>query len=146
MPAHLEIKRIDLWSLFKLAFFLYAILGLFVGLFFFLFSLVTHGLMQSYTMEEFPGMGLFSGMMGGVLFIFLIPFMAFFYGVLGSVAITICGWIFNLVCRMAGGLKLVVETKDINVVPVTAPSATSLPSHSGTTGGESTTTETDQGL
>ncbi len=108
MLANLEIKRVDLWSLFKIAFFIYAILGVIVGFITLFFSLIMGGLTSSFYEEEFPGMGLLSGAFG----FFLIPFMAFLYGVIGSVFATICGAVFNFVSRLAGGLRIEIGDRE----------------------------------
>jgi hypothetical protein len=102
MFTRLEIKRIDLWSLFKISFFLYAVLGLFVGVIMFFFSFVVGGLTGSYYGDEFPGID----RIGTALGFFLIPFLAFVYGVIGSVVITILGGMFNIVCKLTGGFKV----------------------------------------
>ena len=102
MFTKLEIKRIDLWSMFKISFLLYAVLGLFMGVIMFFFSFVVGGLTGSYYGDEFPGID----RIGAVLGFFLIPFLAFVYGVIGSVAITILGGVFNIVCKLTGGFKV----------------------------------------
>ncbi|NIM20714.1 MAG: hypothetical protein GTO51_10890 [Candidatus Latescibacteria bacterium] len=108
MPANFEIKRVELWSLFKISFFIYAVLGLIVGFVTFFFSLLMGGFSSALSGEEFPHFGLLSGAFG----LFLIPFLAFFYGVVGSVCMTIGGWIFNIICGVGGGLRFEVSSKD----------------------------------
>ena len=44
MPTKLEIRRIDLWSIFKLAFMVYAVIGLIVGVFYGFFLLLANAL------------------------------------------------------------------------------------------------------
>ena len=98
MFSRLEIKRVDLWSLFKISFFLYTVLGLFVGVIMFVVSFVIGGLTGSYYGDEFPGIE----RIGTALGFFLIPFMAFLYGVVGAVAVTILGGVYNIVCKLTG--------------------------------------------
>jgi hypothetical protein len=117
MQIHLEIKRIELWSLFKISFILYAVVGVLVGFFMLFFSLVMQGIGGSYMYDEqFPGFG----MLGGVIGIIMIPFFAFLYGIMGSVFATIGGWIFNIVCGMSGGLRFQANTQEI-IPPAVAP-------------------------
>jgi hypothetical protein len=109
MLVQFEIKRIDLWSLFKISFILYAVIGVFVGFFMFFFSMVMGGLGSAFMQDEgYPGLPLLSGAMGFLL----IPFLAFLYGVIGSVFVTIAGWIFNIVCGLSGGLRFMADTYD----------------------------------
>jgi hypothetical protein len=112
MRAHIEVKRIELWSLFKIAFVLYAALGLLMGIIYGFFMLVAGSLQTAFLGDDFPEFG----MVGGVLGIILIPVIAIFYGAMGSVFVTIGGFLFNLVAGMVGGVR--IET---NVVSTSAP-------------------------
>jgi hypothetical protein len=99
----LEIKRIDLWSLFKIAFLLYACLGLFFGLLYGAFMILA-GVVQSTLSDELgdiPGLGFFGGLLGLVL----IPVIAMIYGAVGSVFVTIAGLLYNLMAKIGGGLR-----------------------------------------
>jgi hypothetical protein len=124
MFTRLEIKRIDLWSLFKVSFFLYAVLGLFVGIIMFFFSFVIGSLTGSYYGSEFSGIE----RIGTALGFFLVPFMAFLYGVIGAVALTILGGVYNLVCRLTGGFT--VEGAFEGEVPPTPAEPSPLPVYS----------------
>ena len=107
MKTRLEIKRIDLWSLFKIAFLLYACLGLVVGLFYGLFMIVAGAIESAFSNEfgDIPGLGFFGGMLGLVM----IPLMAVLYGAIGSVFVTIGGFLYNLMAKLGGGLSLQTE-------------------------------------
>ncbi len=119
-PIELEIKKIQLWSLFKIAFFIYASIGLVIGLFYGFFMFIIGGLNSSLLSDEFPRFGLLTGVLG----LFFIPFMAFLYGIFGSVFITIGAWIYNLVAGFTGGVR--VQTKE-NPVPGSFPAGYELP-------------------
>ncbi|MFQ5510977.1 MAG: hypothetical protein ACE5EO_03935 [Candidatus Krumholzibacteriia bacterium] len=125
MRALIEIKRIELWSLFKIAFVLYAALGLLLGIVYGFFILVAGGLQTALLGEDFPQFGI----LGGLLGIVLIPVFAVFYGAIGSVFVTIGGFIFNVVVGMAGGLR--VET---DVVSMGQPAEASMPAAPATPG------------
>ena len=105
MRTQLHIKSIGLWSLFKIAFTLYAVLGLVVGLFYGLLIMAA-GWMNwsevSSELSDFPGLGI----LGGVLGFLAIPFFAIVYGAMGSVFVTLGGLLYNLVARFTGGLTL----------------------------------------
>ncbi len=118
MRATIELKRVELWSLFKISFVLYSGLGLFMGILYGFFMLIAGGLQSAFLGDEFPEIGI----IGGVLGIFLVPVIAIFYGAVGSVFVTVGGFVFNLVVRMVGGLR--IET---DVVTVSQPAEAASP-------------------
>lgn len=106
------LKRVDLWSLFKIAFALYAAVGLVAGLFYgALIGLV--GSMGALWGEDLPGLGALSGAAG----IVVVPIVAMAYGVFGSIVVVIGGALYNLAARFVGGLKVTVEVADSTVPP-----------------------------
>jgi hypothetical protein len=109
MQTVIEVRRIDLWTLFKVSFFVYAVLGLIGGFFYLFFMMLVTGIGGALIEEELPGVGL----LGGFLGLLLMPVLAFVYGAIGSVMVTICGAIVNLIMKGTGGVKF-----DIDVWPV----------------------------
>ena len=102
MQRTVRIKRVDVWSLFKVAFVLYAVLGLIAGLFYgFVFAVLGQigGLLDE---EGIPGLGVLSGVLG----VLAAPVLAVLYGVFGSVVVAIGGVLYNLAARWVGGLSL----------------------------------------
>jgi hypothetical protein len=122
MQTVIEVRRIDLWSLFKVSFFVYAILGLVGGFFYVFFMMLATSIGGTFIEEEFPGIGILGGFIG----IILLPVLAFLYGAIGSVIVTICGGIINLIMKGTGGVKF-----DVDVLPVSglvqAPAAAAPP-------------------
>jgi hypothetical protein len=118
MLTNLEIKRIDLWSLFKLAFIINGVIGLIIGFFYALMIMAIGGINSAVFADEFSKIGVF----GGVLGLVMIPFFAFINAIFGSVVTTVCGWIYNAVAGVAGGLRIqaseVVETVVVSQSPV----------------------------
>ncbi len=114
------IKRVDLWSLFKMAFVLYATLGFICGLFYGM-MIAFIGSLGAMWGEDLPGMGALSGAVG----IIAVPILAMVYGVLGSIVITIAGALYNLAARFVGGLKVTVDVSE--VVPTAGYASTSAP-------------------
>jgi hypothetical protein len=112
-----EVRRIDLWALFKVSFFVYAILGLIGGFMYLFFMMIATGIGGAFLEEEIPNFGL----LGGAIGIILMPVLAFLYGAMGSVAATICGAIINLIIKATGGLKFDVDI--VQLAGMTAPSA-----------------------
>jgi len=125
MPRMFEITRLDVWSLFKVVFLLYAAAGAIIG-FFYWFVLIIRGGIGSAFLEhaDIPNLG----MLGGVLGIFLISVLAFFYGAISGLMAMIGGALFNLVVRFSGGLKFelgeVVEVTPVSPQPESPPHPT----------------------
>ena len=119
MRATIELKRVELWSLFKIAFVLYSALGLFMGVLYGFFMLVAGGLQGAFLGDEFPEIGI----IGGVLGVFLIPVIAIFYGAMGSVFVTVGGFVFNLIVRMVGGLRIETDVVTMSQPAEAAPPA-----------------------
>jgi hypothetical protein len=104
LQTRLEIRHIDLWSLFKIAFLLYAVIGLIMGLFYGMILLAASAFETAFVSDEFDGLpGL--GLIGGVFGLILIPVFAVIYGAMGSVFVTIAGFLYNLLAKVAGGLR-----------------------------------------
>jgi hypothetical protein len=101
------IKRFDLWSLFKMAFVLYATLGFIAGLFYGMIIAVV-GSLGPYWGEDLPGLGALSGAIG----VIAVPVLAMVYGVMGSFVVTIGGALYNVAARWAGGLKVGIDVAD----------------------------------
>ena len=117
MQTKLEVKRIELWSLFKIGFFIYGALGLVAGLFYGFFLLIANVLEGALIAEGFPELGL----LGGVLGLILIPLIALFYGAVGSVFVTIIGFLYNLFAGFVGGVRLDTQV-DVGPAPPVAES------------------------
>ena len=101
----LELKRIDLWSLFKVAFVLYAAVGLVAGLFYAFIMMVAGGLESLLVEEGFPEFGI----IGGALAFVLVPVFAVFQGATGAVFVTIAGFVYNIAAGMFGGIRINAE-------------------------------------
>ncbi len=101
------LKRVDLWSLFKMAFVLYATIGFVAGLFYAM-MIAFIGSLGAMWGEDIPGLSKFTGAIG----IIAVPVLAMVYGVLGSIVVTIGGALYNVAARFVGGLKVVVDVSD----------------------------------
>jgi hypothetical protein len=121
MQTTLELKRIDLWSLFKVAFLLYALLGLVAGIFYALFLMIAGSLQSAFLHEGFPKLGAISG----VLAIVLVPLFSIMYGAIGSVVVTIAGFLYNLFAGLVGGIRISAIVDVGPAVRTTTPAATS---------------------
>lgn len=124
MRRTLELKRVDLGSLFKVAFVLYAVLGLVAGLMAALVFMMMGSLSTLLSDEGFSGFGVFTGVAG----LILVPMLSVMYGVIGSLVVTIIGLLYNLAAGRVGGVKFEFEPKD-DAPPVTVTTATAPPMH-----------------
>ncbi|MEJ2722204.1 MAG: hypothetical protein P8181_13870 [bacterium] len=115
MQTRLEIKRVELFSLFKIAFYIYAFIGLIVGLIYGFFLVLAGGLQSMFFGEGFPDLGT----VGIAIGILAIPFIALIYGAVGSVFVTIGGMVYNLIAGAVGGVRF--ETKVVLERPDTTP-------------------------
>ena len=113
MKTRLEIKRIELFSVFKLAFYIYAIIGFFIAIIYGFFLLVLGGIQSAVFGEEIPQLGAF----GIVLGILALPIVALMYGAVASVFITIGCWVFNLIAGAVGGLRVEAEVAEAYTEP-----------------------------
>ena len=109
MQTTLEVRRIDLWTLFKVSFFVYALMGLIGGLFYLFIMLLASTIGTAIIEEELPSFGL----LGGALGIILMPVFGFLNGAIGAVATTIGGALVNLIMKAGGGVKF-----DVDMLPV----------------------------
>lgn len=98
MGKKIKIKKIGVLSLGKISALLYAIMGLIVGVFMALISLIGATFSQSTT-------GMF-GMLFGVGAIILLPI---FYGAMGFVTGVITAWLYNIIANWIGGLEVEIE-------------------------------------
>jgi hypothetical protein len=106
MRRTFELKRVDIGSLFKVAFVLYAVLGLVAGLMVAMVFMMMGSLGSLLSDEGIPGFGMFTGAMG----IVAVPVLAMFYGIMGSIVVTIVGLLYNLAAGRVGGVKVEFET------------------------------------
>ena len=125
MRRTLELKRVDIGSLFKVAFVLYAILGLVAGLMVAGVVMMMGSLGELFADEHIPGFGMLTGVAG----IVLVPVMSMFYGIMGSIVVTIVGLLYNFAAGKVGGLKMEFETGNGSVPAGTPITTTEPPSH-----------------
>ena len=123
MHRTLELKRVDIGSLFKVAFVLYAVLGLVAGLMVALVFMMFGALGSLLSDEGIPGFGVISGAAG----VAAVPVLSMIYGIMGSIVVTMIGLLYNLAAGRVGGVKFEFDTKEI--APANMPAATAPPSH-----------------
>jgi hypothetical protein len=103
---HVEIKHVDITSVVKVCFVIYAILGMVIGLVYVLIALIFTSLLDFGS--AFEGSGLLRIAATGIG-ILLVPLFALFYGLIGALAGLIGAAVYNLVAKALGGVKLTLE-------------------------------------
>jgi len=93
------VKRVGPGSAFKVGLVLYGLLGLILGAFISLFSLVGAGFMRS---QNAPAQAI-AGMIFGTMAIVIFPIL---YGVMGGVMGALSALLYNFAARLIGGLEL----------------------------------------
>lgn len=96
------IEQVDVWSLCKVAFILYATLGLIAGMFYGFVFLVLGRLGNFLGDADIPGIGYLTGVVG----ILAVPALAVLYGIVGSLIVAIGGVLYNLAARWVGGVRI----------------------------------------
>jgi hypothetical protein len=98
-----EIKRLDVGSVVKVAFVLYLVIGIVVGVIYMLMAVVLGGFLNyGYGPHEaWMGRTIATGL--GVL---MIPFLALLYGCLGAIGGLIFGLLYNVIAKTIGGVKV----------------------------------------
>jgi len=108
-----EIRKIDVWSVVKIAFILYGIFGLIFGLFYAVMLTMVGGFLSQFS--EFGQMtGLFTGAVG----ILMAFFMALFYAVIGAIFTAIFVWLYNVLAKLTGGIRFHLEGDKIAAAAV----------------------------
>lgn len=104
-----QIKKINAWSVMKISFVIFAVLGLIVGLFYAIFFAFVGQMMDFAGPGEFGRMsGFFSGIMG----FFVAIFLAIFYAVFGSLMTALFAGLYNLLARGLGGIEIQLEPRE----------------------------------
>ncbi|KPK99671.1 MAG: hypothetical protein AMJ91_06885 [candidate division Zixibacteria bacterium SM23_73_3] len=106
-----EVKRIDVWSVVKIAFILGGIFGLLAGILYAMMLAMIGGFLSQLG-GEFGAMPGLTGAVG----IVTIFFMVLFYAVVGAVITAIFTWMYNLLAKGMGGIRFNLEQEKTKVV------------------------------
>ncbi|HET6349913.1 MAG TPA: hypothetical protein VFH88_12590 [Candidatus Krumholzibacteria bacterium] len=109
MRRTLELKRADIGSLFKVAFIIYATIGLVAGIGLGMFFATVGSLSSLLGDHHMPWVGFVSGAAAFVM----IPIMSVCYGMIGSIVVSIVGLVYNFAADRFGGVRLEFETGDV---------------------------------
>lgn len=109
-----EIKKIDVWSVVKIAFIINGIFGLIFGLFYAVILTMLGGFLSQF--GEFGEFGEMTGFFTGAVGILMAFFMALFYAVLGAIFTAIFVWLYNVLAKLTGGIRFNLETEKVVAV------------------------------
>jgi len=107
---HVEIRHVDVGSVVKISFVIYAVLGLIVGIIYAV-AAVVFGSLLDYG-EAFGNSNIFRFAATG-LGVVLIPVFALFYGCIGAVAGAIVSVIYNVIAKALGGVRITLKGEEI---------------------------------
>jgi hypothetical protein len=111
MKKIFEMKRISIWSVIRVVFIIFLVMGIIVGLLYGI-TLSSFGFLLS-ALGEYPldaGFPLLRNL-GFVM----IPIIAIFYAVFGTIAAIIWTLIYNVVASIVGGIELELEERGVQV-------------------------------
>ena len=108
MARTLVLKKIPLWPVIKMAFVVFIIIGIVIGVFYAIL-LSTWGVLMSSFADA--GLGSQVTMLRGLGFI-LIPVIAIVYAIFGTIVVAIWTIVYNLIAAVVGGIELVLEESD----------------------------------
>jgi len=115
MAATYVLKKIPYWPVIRMAFLVFIIIGIIIGVFYAVL-LSTWGVFMSSFAG--PSFGSEFGILRNLGFV-LIPMVAILYAIFGTIAVAIGVLIYNLIASVAGGIELVLEPAGRG--PVAAP-------------------------
>jgi Na+/melibiose symporter-like transporter len=104
-----QIRRVNVWSLMKVAFVIFGILGVIVGIFYAIFFALMGQMLELGGPSEFSRM---TGLFGGIMGVFAGLFLAIFYAVIGSLMTAFFAGLYNLLARGFGGIELHLEPQE----------------------------------
>ena len=107
-----ELKRIDVWSVTKISFFLNGIFGLLFGFFYALILAMVGSMIGPLSGGEFDSFGALTGAFG----IFFAIILAIFSAVTGGVTAAVFAWLYNLFAKWIGGIEINLAGEKIESV------------------------------
>ena len=107
-----EIKRFNIWSVAKIVFIIFLIIGFLVSLFYMAILSVIGNLFQALELDEFEGEAIgLSSLVG----IFLIIFLPFFYATITSIFSIFFTGLYNIIAGFVGGIKFNINKKSFEI-------------------------------
>lgn len=103
-----EIKHIDILTAVKICFFIYALIGLVVGLIVMFFTIAASGFADYGAGMGYWGISRWARAGIGVL---MVPLFAVVYGCLGAIGALIVTLVYNVTASIIGGIKVTLSSE-----------------------------------
>jgi hypothetical protein len=116
--VQVEIEHLDVSSVVKISFLIYAVMGVVVGVVYVFIVLLVGGIVGD---EALGGSGVF-GLAATGLGLLLVPILALVYGLIGAIGGVILAVVYNILARTIGGVKIALkgEVAGLGAVQATA--------------------------
>ncbi|NVM04655.1 MAG: hypothetical protein HWN67_20190 [Candidatus Helarchaeota archaeon] len=112
-----EIKRFNIWSVAKIVFIIFLIIGFLISLFYVVIIGILQNFVQSFGIDEFEGEAMrFTGFIG----IFLIIFLTFFYAIVTTIFSIFFTGLYNIIAGVIGGIKFNINKESFEISEGTA--------------------------
>ena len=108
-----EIKRFNIWSVIKIIFIIFLIIGFLISLFYVVILMLIQNFTGSIGLGDF-GNELMA--ISGVAGIFIVLFFTIFYAVFASVFCAFILGLYNIIAGSLGGIKLTID-KELSEIP-----------------------------
>jgi hypothetical protein len=106
MPQTYVLKKVPLWPVIRIAFLVFIIIGIVIGVFYAVLLSTWGAFMSSFAGSPLGGE---FGVLRHLGFI-LIPVIAILYAIFGTIMVAIWALIYNLIASAVGGVELVLES------------------------------------
>jgi hypothetical protein len=103
--VQVEIEHLDVASVVKISFLIYAVMGIVVGVVYVLVVLVVGGIVGD---EVLGGGGAF-GLAATGLGLLLVPVLALVYGLIGAIGGVIFSVVYNVLAKAIGGIRITLK-------------------------------------
>ncbi len=110
------LKKVPLGPVLKIAFILFLIIGVIIGVFYALL-ISSFGFLASALND--PSLGSEMGFIRGLGFV-LVPVIAIFYAIFATIVVAIWVLVYNLLASVVGGIELVLEPSAAAAAPAAA--------------------------
>ena len=113
MRHKFTLKSVPIWSVTKVSFVILLIVGIVIGFFYAIMLSSWSMLFDSFSVTQ---MGTELGVLRKLGFV-MIPFLAIFYAIFGTISTIILALIYNLIASAIGGIEMVLEETGKNIEP-----------------------------
>ncbi len=107
-----EIKRFNIWSVTKIVFIIFLIIGFLLSLFYVVIFSIFQNFLQSFEIGEFEEEAV---RLTGFAGIFLVLFLSFFYATVSTIISIFFTGLYNIIAGVIGGIKFNVNKESFEI-------------------------------